>query len=110
MVLILGTSLFFTCFAGEIPGSARSLALGGVKASLVGSGLENVMLANPAGFSLAQSGILLHYNNRFGFSDYTNENISLILSLPKVGLGFTHEKSGTTFRELWQGSEKENFW
>lgn len=110
LVLVLGVSLFLTCSAGEIPGSARSLALGGVKASLVGPGLESVMLANPAGLSQAKSGIILHYNNRFGFNDYTDENLSLVWSAPKIGLSFTHEKSSTTFREMWQGSENENYW
>ena len=110
-VLSLVFSISSACFAFEgVPSSARSLALGGVKTTLVGPGLESAMLGNPAGMSLNKSGILIHYNNRFGFSDYTNKNISLFWNTTKLGMGFTYQNNGVMFHEQWQGNDQNNFW
>ena len=104
-------SISIMCFAFENePSSARSLALGGVRTTLVGPGLEGAILGNPAALSLNKSGILFHYNNRFGLSDYINENICLFWSGAKLGMGFAYQNNGVTFLEEKQGREYANFW
>lgn len=108
---IIIVSLFSVCTAFESgAGSARSLALGGVKTTLVGPRLDGLMLGNPAALSRNKAGIMFHYNNRFGLSDYKTENVSFFGSTNKCGFAVTYLKNGVALKEDKNGSTCDNFW